>query len=111
MYCLSYFKVGLTYFEVEVIQRKLCVPLRLCVSALKRRLRRQTARRRLQVSGAGYGEVFDFAPPDDAVVREDWRRHGRVFEDWFHLTRDIAELSETHKSGLLWYNTENIAIP
>ena len=74
MYCLSYFKVGLTYFEVEVIQRKLCVPLRLCVSALKRRLRRQTARRRLQVSGAGYGEVFDFAPPDDAVVREDWRR-------------------------------------
>ena len=28
----------------------------------------------MQVSGVGYGEVFDFAPPDDAVVREDWRR-------------------------------------
>ena len=36
------------------------------------------------LSGVGYGEEFDFAPPNDAVVCEDWLRFG-AHEDWFHL--------------------------
>ena len=36
------------------------------------------------LSGVGYGEVFDFAPTDDAVVCDDWLRFG-AHEDWFHL--------------------------
>jgi len=36
------------------------------------------------LSGVGYGEEFDFAPPENAVVCEDWLRFG-AHEDWFHL--------------------------
>ena len=36
------------------------------------------------LSGVGYGEVFDFALPNDAVVCDDWLRFG-AHEDWFHL--------------------------
>jgi len=36
------------------------------------------------LSGVGYGEEFDFAPPNDAVVCDDWLRFG-AHEDWFHL--------------------------
>ena len=34
------------------------------------------------LSGVGYGEVFDFAPPDDAVVCDDWLRFGAHEESW-----------------------------
>jgi hypothetical protein len=36
------------------------------------------------LSGVGYGEEFDFAPPENAVVCDDWLRFG-AHEDWFHL--------------------------
>ena len=36
------------------------------------------------LSGVGYGEEFDFALPENAVVCEDWLRFG-AHEDWLHL--------------------------
>ena len=36
------------------------------------------------LSGVGYGEEFDFAPPENAVVCDDWLRFG-AHEDWLHL--------------------------
>ena len=36
------------------------------------------------LSGVGYGEEFDFAPPENAVVCEDWLRFG-AHEDWIYI--------------------------
>ena len=36
------------------------------------------------LSGVGYGEEFDFAPPENAVVCDDWLRFG-AHEDWIYI--------------------------
>ena len=36
------------------------------------------------LSGIGTGEAFDFSPPDNAVICEDWLKFG-AHRDWLHL--------------------------